>query len=256
MQENGDFPSIPRLFLNRRRRNRASECMCVCVHVHVYVCVCVCVCVCTHAHMYMSIQSSIQHTTETYSVYGGLIFTYAHIFAQMYKHTPPTHHPHTTHTHTHTHSGELRRRARRNRFTSTFYSGSASSALPTSGVVYFSNVTQLRAALKEMHEFRLVSNLSRVTGFGQTQSVSYLRWGVGRWRGEAWFLGGGVVLYLRCGDGRGVGRREEEWFNPNILASITSKWIKSVLHALLMMAYPPHFVSFVKEGEKECTPPH
>jgi len=93
MQENGDFPSIPRLFLNRRRRNRASE---------------------------------------------------------------------------------LRRRARRNRFTSTFYSGSASSALPTSGVVYFSNVTQLRAALKEMHEFRLVSNLSRVTGFGQTQSVSYL----------------------------------------------------------------------------------
>lgn len=44
-------------------------------------------------------------------------------------------------------------------------------------MVYFSSVTQLRAALKEMHDFRLVSNLSRVTGYGQTQSISYLRFG-------------------------------------------------------------------------------
>ena len=82
------------------------------------------------------------------------------------------------HGNTHTRfSGELRRRARRHRFTSTFYSSGPSSNRPTNGVVYFSSVTQLRAALKEMHDFRLVSNLSRVTGYGQTQSISYLRFG-------------------------------------------------------------------------------
>ena len=84
---------------------------------------------------------------------------------------------HTQHTQHTRFSGEIRRRARRHRFTSTFYSSGPSSNRPTNGVVYFSSVTQLRAALKEMHDFRLVSNLSRVTGYGQTQSISYLRFG-------------------------------------------------------------------------------
>ena len=124
MQQNGDFPPLPRLFGNRRRRPLTSEDCGV-------------------------------------------------------KDTCTFNHQDHTHTHTHTFSGELRRRARRHRFTSTFYSGGPSSNRPTNGVVYFSNVTQLRAALKEMHDFRLVSNLSRVTGYGQTQSISYLRFGRG-----------------------------------------------------------------------------
>ena len=63
---------------------------------------------------------------------------------------------------------------RRPRSHNIFGSGAAGS-LPQTGLVHFSDVGQLRAAAKEMHDFRLVSNVSRSTGFGQTQSVSYLR---------------------------------------------------------------------------------
>lgn len=44
------------------------------------------------------------------------------------------------------------------------------------GVVYFSDVTELRAAAQEMNGFRIVSSLSRNTGFGATQTVSYLKY--------------------------------------------------------------------------------
>lgn len=43
------------------------------------------------------------------------------------------------------------------------------------GVVHFSDVTELRAAAQEMDRFRIVSNVFRNTGFGATQTISYLK---------------------------------------------------------------------------------
>ena len=50
-----------------------------------------------------------------------------------------------------------------------------SSSSSLSGVVYFADVNQLRAAIKEMHDYKLTTSVSRNTGFGQTQSIHYLR---------------------------------------------------------------------------------
>ena len=44
-----------------------------------------------------------------------------------------------------------------------------------SGRVYFSDVSELRAAAREMQGFRIASNVFRNTGFGTTQTISHLR---------------------------------------------------------------------------------
>ena len=53
--------------------------------------------------------------------------------------------------------------------------GGASSILPRRGIVHFSSMIELRAAAVEMKDYRMISTLSRSTGFGQTQSVHYLK---------------------------------------------------------------------------------
>lgn len=60
------------------------------------------------------------------------------------------------------------RRGRRGR------TGFSDSGLPLKGVVYFSNVHQLRAAHHEMQDFRVLSQGSARGNFGQAHSVSFL----------------------------------------------------------------------------------
>ncbi len=59
------------------------------------------------------------------------------------------------------------RRLRRNR----------DNLLPSSqsGRVYFSDVSELRSAAREMQGFRITSNVFRNTGFGTTQAISHLK---------------------------------------------------------------------------------
>ena len=75
------------------------------------------------------------------------------------------------------------RRRRRNRHTNIFESENAGNAHQR-GVVHFGDITQLRAALKEMQEFRVASSLSRTTAFGHTSSTSVLRVHVSNSEGE------------------------------------------------------------------------
>ena len=58
--------------------------------------------------------------------------------------------------------------------------GTVDSSVPLRGVVYFSDIHQLRAAHLEMQDFRVFSNYnsSRGGSFGQTHSVSFLNIGL------------------------------------------------------------------------------
>ncbi|CAI8017336.1 hypothetical protein GBAR_LOCUS10541, partial [Geodia barretti] len=63
----------------------------------------------------------------------------------------------------------------RRRQQSFFNSSSSSMMTSQKGVVYFSDLDQLRAALKEMHNYRLVTRTSRSGGFAsQVTSICYL----------------------------------------------------------------------------------
>ncbi len=61
---------------------------------------------------------------------------------------------------------------RRRPYSSLSYHPSSSNSLR--GVVYFSDVSQLRAALMEMQGHRLSIGSSRNTGFGQSQQTNHL----------------------------------------------------------------------------------
>ncbi len=54
--------------------------------------------------------------------------------------------------------------------------GGVSSLHPRRGIVHFSNVIELRAAATEMNDYRMITTVSRTTGFGQTQSIHYLKY--------------------------------------------------------------------------------
>ena len=73
------------------------------------------------------------------------------------------------------HAAARRRRNIRRRAAYSF-GGGVSSLHPRRGIVHFSDVTQLRAAAKEMKDYRMITTVSRSTGFGQTQSIHYLKY--------------------------------------------------------------------------------
>ena len=54
--------------------------------------------------------------------------------------------------------------------------GGVSSLHPRRGLVHFSSVVELRAAATEMNDYRMITTVSRTTGFGQTQSIHYLKY--------------------------------------------------------------------------------
>ena len=70
-----------------------------------------------------------------------------------------------------------RRRAYRHRTRGAYgLGGGVSSLHRRRGIVHFSNVVELRAAAKEMNDYRMITTISRTTGFGQTQSIHYLKY--------------------------------------------------------------------------------
>ena len=153
----------------------ARACACACARACMCVCVCVC---CTHMYMYMYVYictySSVCTCTYMYmcTCHVHVYMSCTWLFMIIHVHTiigPPSLPP----------SLLLPERSRlpprgRNIQSGLFGRG-FTPALGCCGVVFFSDVTQLRAALKEMQQFRLLSSLSRNTGFGQTQSVSFLK---------------------------------------------------------------------------------
>ena len=71
----------------------------------------------------------------------------------------------------------VRRRRRGYRHRAAYgLGGGVSSLHPRQGIVHFSNVMELRAAAREMNDYRMITTISRTTGFGQTQSMHYLRY--------------------------------------------------------------------------------
>ena len=70
---------------------------------------------------------------------------------------------------------ERARQRMRNRQRRRAHGGVLDNGLPQKGVVFFSNVQQLRAAFCEMQDYRVFSNYSSSRGtFGQTHSMSFL----------------------------------------------------------------------------------
>ena len=73
----------------------------------------------------------------------------------------------------------VRRRRRRGGYRSRGgygLGGGVSSLHPRRGIVHFSSVVELRAAATEMSDYRMITTVSRTTGFGQTQSIHYLKY--------------------------------------------------------------------------------